>query len=117
MALDFKVDSVLLDYQPTDIRVQLPEAKTSQTLDGGYLASERTKGAIISVSWGVDSPNVDAIAELVTARGGTSAHTIEFTDPAGTTWTFDVQWLSDPPLNLLVSYDFGRFTLTFYERP
>lgn len=117
MAIDFKIDTVTMTNQPTEIRVQPAESKSSQTLDGGFLASKRTKGAVITVTWGVDSALAGAVAELITKRGGTIPHTIAFTDRNSTTWTYDVQWLSDPQFGILVSYHFARFSITLYERP
>jgi len=117
MAIDFKIDTVAMTNQPSEIRVQPPEGTTDKTLDGGYVASPRTKGAVITVTWGVDTALDGAIAELVTKRNSLIPHTIAFTDRNGTTRTYSVQWLGDPPISILVSYSFGRFSVTFYERP
>lgn len=117
MAADLTIDGDLLTYQPTEIEVIPAAAVETQTVSGTYSATPRPFGAEIRITWGVDVATLEAMNELRTARGGLISHEIEFTDPSGTTHTYVVNWISDPPFIISVEQFYKRFTIVFRERP
>lgn len=116
MAIDFKTDTVLWTNQPSEVKFKPAQAVHTQMADGSYRASPRDFGAVIEVTWGVDISIDSWMTEARTKRGGLIEHSVAFTDPAGTTHTYDVLWLADPDFTIMVAYYFKAFTITFYER-
>ena len=118
MPVDFKFDGGSnFSIQPSEIRVKPPEAPSMPTSDGGKVATPISKGAEITVTWGVQAVKTGALAALRTARGGSVAHSITFTDPAGSTSTYNVLWRSDPEYTIIMPFHVARFGIVFEERP
>jgi len=112
----FEINTVVMTNQPSNIEVEEAEGEYHETIDGGYVVSPKAKGAIITVTWGVQAMKLAAIAELRTKRGSTYSHVIEFIDPSGVTQTFSVLI---PPIkySILNSENYGKLTLVMKEQP
>lgn len=113
----FQIDASTLSIQPSEIQVMTAAAQTSQVMSGGYIATTQPKGTVIRVTWGVDVVDSAILNELRTKRNGLIAHTITFYDPYGTSHTYKVLWLQDPPYTFRVDLLLGKFTIEFMERP
>lgn len=116
MAVAFSIDGNLMTNGPSEIELTPVEAAEQRTTDGGYVATVRSKGAQIKVTWGIGAAVIAAIAELRTARGTTVAHTISWVDHSGVTQTYKINWLGLPAIRMAGDF-YGRLTLTFNERP
>lgn len=112
----FEIDTVVMTAQPSNIKVEEAEGKYTETIDGGYLVSPRSKGALITVTWGVQAAKDAVVSELRTKRGSTYAHVIEFIDVNSVVQTFNVLI---PPISyeILLSEHYNRLTLRMRERP
>ena len=117
MAIGFAFDGgAAMTTQPSELEVTPAAATETQTIDGGYVATPRSKGAEIRVSWGVGAAKTAVMAELRSARGATVAHSIQFNDVTGTGHNYKVNWLSLPAFRIQPGYVYDRITITFHER-
>ena len=117
MAFAFQIDAVTMTTQPTEVIVQEAPASRSQAATGGYLFSKRSKGAIITVIWGVGAATTAVLAELRTKRNSLVNHTISWTDAGSTAQSYDVGWDAEPPYTERLGNVFKPIRITFYERP
>lgn len=117
MSVDFTIDAGLLTNQPSEIEVTFPTASEAQASSGTWQATARNFGAEVKVTWGVDVAVTAVYAELRSARNSLVAHTITFNDPTGTSHTFSVNWLAEPPFVISVEQLYKRFSIVFHERP
>lgn len=119
MAIAAKIDSNTLTTQPSKVEFDPPEGVVEQMADGSYTASKRTYGAKIRFIW--DAINGDAaptaiMAELRTKRNSLVEHSVAFTDPSGTTHTYNVVWPSEPSFHLVPAYLYGAIVVEFFQR-
>ena len=112
---EFSIDGRIMEFGPADIRLELARPTMRRTVNGGWVASPREKGARITVRWGDRFASMATVKELDLLLGATLAHTIAWTDPDGTARSFNV---------ILEPFDrrhsrrlvFSRVGLTFSER-
>lgn len=119
MAIDAKIDTVAFTTQPSKVEFDPPEGVVEQMADGSYTASKRTYGAKIRFIW--DAMNGDAtvtavMAELRSKRNSLVEHSAAFTDPSGTTHTYNVLWPNDPSFRLVPGYLYGGITVELFQR-
>lgn len=121
MPINTLIDTVAMTTMPSAVDFEPPQGVVEQMADGAYLASKRTYGAKIVMTWGVDAapaPNqVNVVmAELRTKRNGLVEHVLAFTDPSGTPHTYNVLWPSEPSFRLIPGYLYGAITVEFFQR-
>ena len=110
-------DSATLTIQPSRMEVTEVSAVRQQVANGGYIFSTRTKGRIIRLMFGIQAVKAGVLNELRTARGGTIAHTLQWTDPDANAFNIKIGWESDPPYGIGTAEYIERFTLVLFERP
>jgi hypothetical protein len=111
----FSINGTIMEFGPADIRLQPAAPTMRRTINGGWVAAPREKGARITVRWGDRFASMATVKELDILLGVTLAHTIAWTDPDGTAQSFDV---------ILEPFDrrhsrrlvYSRVGLTFSER-
>ncbi len=112
---NFAIDGVVMEHGPAEVRLIPAQPTLRRTINGGFLASPREKGARITVKWGDRFASMATVRELDVLLGATLAHTISWTDLDGSAVTFDV---------ILNPFDrthsrrlvYSRVGLTFSER-
>ena len=112
---DFAIDGRIMEHGPAEVRLVPAQPTLTRTINGGFVASQREKGARITVRWGDRFASMATVTELDVLLGTTLAHTISWTDPDGTAQSFDV---------ILAPFDrshsrrlvYSRVGLTFSER-
>lgn len=114
--LNFAIDGVVLDRQPSRILLERPRLSMTRVTGGGFVASPRPRGNRVTVRWGERAASVDTVAELKLRLGSTLAHTIAWNEPDGTARSFSViAEQLDPEFFRMPSY--REVILTFSERP
>jgi hypothetical protein len=119
MAIDAKIDTVAFTTMPSRLEFDPPEGVTRQMVDGSYMASKRSYGARVRYVWGAlngDGTITAVMAELRTKRNSLVEHTTAFTDPSGTTHTYNVLWPSDPSFRLVPGYLYGEIVVELFQR-
>lgn len=116
MAIDLEIDTVAMTTMPSRVEFEPPQGVARQMADGSYLASKRTYGAKIVATWGIDASKTAVMAELRTKRNGLVEHSVAFTDPSGTTHTYNVVWPSEPSFQLIPGYLYGAIVVEFFQR-
>jgi hypothetical protein len=116
MAIDFKIDTVTMTNMPSLVAFEPPQGVVSQMADGSFLASKRTYGAKVVATWGIDASKLAVMAELRTKRNSLVEHSVAFTDPSGTTHTYNVVWPSEPSFKLIPGYAYGTIVVEFFQR-
>ena len=116
--LDFRIDGILLTTQPTRVRDTPVEAGIDRAINGGSVATVRSKGRKVTVTWGEAVAKTAIIAELRTARNSLIKHTIQWTDPSSATHgALNIHWLADPKYVIMPSTLYQAFSVLFFERP
>ncbi len=110
-------DSSALTLKPSRLEVEEVKAVRRQVANGGYIFSTRSKGRIVRITFGRQAVRLGILDELRTARGGTVAHTLQWTDPDGNAFNIKIGWISDPPYGIDLNDNIERFVLELYERP
>lgn len=112
---NFKIDTVLVGFQPVEIEVEETEGELIKMSNGGYMFFNKPKGRVFHVVYGRGRMTPEgAFAELVTKRNSLPIHTIEFTDESSTV-TATVIWPGDPPHPVVAPGHIGTFTFDLYE--
>ncbi len=112
---NFAIDGRVMEFGPADVRLQPAAPTMRRTINGGWVAAPRERGARITVRWGDRFASMATVKELDLLLGTTLAHTIAWTDPDGTAQSFNV---------ILEPFDrrhsrrlvYSRVGLTFSER-
>src|SRR3972149_662675 len=85
--ISFKIDNVLMTYQPSGIEEIFSEPIVHNVLGGSRVVSEPTQPANIVATWGVEAARGSAITELRPKRSTSGSPTISYSDISGTTQT------------------------------
>ena len=113
---DFNAGSGAMTNQPTRIRFIPAQPRFSRTASGGTLANRRADGARVVVTWGSEVAEDGAYAELIADLGGTLVHTISWTGPGGTGFSFTM--VAENVGQIFGPGEwFDPFTVTFFEVP
>lgn len=118
VVVNFAIDGVVLDHQPSDVQLNEPQPTIVRVTDGGSVASPRDRGHRIVARWGERlGVSIDTVVEVKARIGSTLAHTLTWTEPDGTARSFDVILLDrvNPQFQRPTSYQ--PFFLSFVERP
>lgn len=119
MAIDAKIDAVAMTTPPSKVELDPPQGVVEQMADGSYTASKRSFGARVRFIWDAlngDGARTAVMAELRTKRNSLVEHVVAFTDPSGTTHTYNVLWPSEPSFRLVPGYLYGSITVEFFQR-
>lgn len=117
MAIDFKIDTVMMTTQPSRVEYDPPKAVLEEMADGSVTASKRTYGKRALVTWGVDAAPTAVMAELRTKLNGLLEHAISFNDKTGTNQAFNaVADCTEPSFTLIPGYLYGAITVEFRQR-
>ena len=112
---NFKIDAVLVGFQPVQIEVDEIEGEPVKTSNGGYLFFGKESGRVFKVTYGRGRMTPEgALAELTTKRNSLPIHTIEFTNEVGVV-TATVIWPGDPPHAVVAPGHIGKFTFELFE--
>lgn len=114
MAMSASIDSAPLTHQPADYRVIPVDAVVDIAADGTPIVSKRNGDAGKQVEWiWGDVVDPATVTELVTARNGTIAHQIDFTDKAGGSHSYNVVWIADPTIEAGRGKPYRQLTVRF----
>jgi hypothetical protein len=119
MAIAAAIDATPFTTMPSKMEFDPPEGVVEQMADGSYTASKRTYGAKVRYIWGAingDAAITAVMAELRTKRNSLVEHTTAFTDPSGTTHTYNVLWPNDPSFRLVPGYLYGEIVVELFQR-
>ena len=115
--IDFSFDATVMEHQPFDIRLVEPRPRFKRTTAGKRLTTKLSGPHRIVTQWGERFVSAAAVAELRAALGSTPIHTVAWTDPDGTSFSFNV---IAEALRHVMRYDVPGFyapvILTFVER-
>ncbi len=117
--VDFKIGSQpIMANQPSHINHRKKGLrKIRRLVDGSYVGSNRDKGEVVVVTWGIPGgvPTTAAYSELLADLGAeNSTFTLAFEDPAGNTVSVDVV-AEEIDRKYGPGQLFEPFTVTFFE--
>jgi hypothetical protein len=113
--MNLRIDTVLLDNQPSSYFDEPVQATVTRGIDGSYVAQRVSKGRRLHVTWGIDVAVTAVLEELRAARGGVEEHVIAWENEDGDPQVMNALWPGDPAYEMVVSGLIRNFTITFFE--
>jgi hypothetical protein len=109
------LNTVLLVYQPSNIKVKPPKGSEDEMEEGNWQGSSNNYGWEITCEWGPRLVLPEALAELRTRRGGLDEVRVQLTDMNSVALDKTCLWLSDPEFSMTNWGAYDSFTITWRE--
>ena len=113
--VDVTVNSTVISPQPSEVRAQPPRHVIHRGADGSSTVSKRTKGWVVTLTWGQQEAYTTAMSAILAALSTTAEGTLSWTDPNSTTRSINIVHEGLPEYTITTNKHFGRFSHTFYE--